>query len=1351
MKAKSVARTSDRARASPRVRRGARRPGELRSAAALLRRPGALLQPALRVGAANDPLEREAEATAERVVSMPAPEPAAAASAPPGGTPPGGTPPGGAPPGGESADSGMRRSAEDQPNLDELESAPEMPADHVEPTVAPDEDVEATELGADDLKEIESERPSDPGVEEPPPEQPLVPSPYPPVADEPVQAARTGEARAGEASTGAVVGPEGGAAPPSVAARVQQPGAGRPLPEPVRAFMEPRFGTDFSGVRLHDQPEDRLAARRIGARAFTHRDHIWLGPGESTDDRRLLAHELTHVVQQTGGRSGAEAGEAAADRQIARADAPIRRAGWVAEKAEGYARDVPGYTLISVLLGESPITGDRVPRTATNLIGGFLGLIPGGNRLFERLQETRALERAYEWVTGRLSSLNITWARVSRLIDEVIDLFPTWSPIAGIKRIFAPLVRDLITFISDIAEKILEFIVKGALSLAGPYGEKVWEVIQQAGETISMILEDPLGFAKNLFASVIKGFQQFGTNIVEHLKKGLMGWLFGAIQGLEITIPEKLDFKGLISIGLQVLGLTYDRFRDMLVKKLGPNGERKVAYLEKSVEVVKILVTEGFVGIWQKMLSLIDGFKQKMIGGIQEFVITTLVKGGLSWLAGLSNPVGAVVKVVLSIYNMIVTFLERIDQIVEVAKSIFSSIGAIAKGQIQQAADFIEKTIGATIPIVISFLAALVPVTGITAAIRKIIKKLREPVDNALKKLLAFVVKKAKKVLAKIIGKLNSKRKLPSANFKIGDRVHQYFVKKKGKKADVYVKSEPQTTDEAEAGMRRETPKFQEGSASRNEAQATTSAFDTQEDRAEAAAGQLKPGDPKVNQEGPNKKMQKTLADGAKVISEQGAQLGDNPDVDTQHPQLLIRAVEPRFPEEGTVDTYSKLKKLSGQEAPGTGLAFSAYYEADHLPEKSLLQGVNAQAAALAAADEQDAAAAEGAGDVVRATEDATPPAGKPEQATQKPKGFGQLAQLADEPGGDGKSLKAILIYRPVHREKPNTFAKATLARVDEILASKASPVAKEASIKAALGQQIHDEAKAVKTLYTELDKNSAGDVRGRVFAGLDSLVEQSNTLYDLAAAKAAHSEADVGTGGEDGGRNELTFDGPQNFSGREGEIKAYGQLGATGPFFERDHIVDKSFPLAIQNLTIGDEKIWNASGVDALKPPAKAEDPAAAAAAMEERRRKLKAERLFPDSSSMAGYTENNGVAMFVYRPVHRRVTAATVSGNAKNALVGALQTSAFASARGYVSGRKGSSLLKAKDAVRQALRKPFRDQTNHHVDAVKTEYNSEAAKVVAANPGREQQAAAAMQAIRNRVETNLGTMRTQSLNLFS
>ncbi len=73
---------------------------------------------------------------------------------------------------------------------------------------------------------------------------------------------------------------------------------GRPLSAATRNYMEPRFGINFSHVRLHTDQQAQENASQIQARAFTYGHHIWLGREESEENRGLMAHELTHVLQQ---------------------------------------------------------------------------------------------------------------------------------------------------------------------------------------------------------------------------------------------------------------------------------------------------------------------------------------------------------------------------------------------------------------------------------------------------------------------------------------------------------------------------------------------------------------------------------------------------------------------------------------------------------------------------------------------------------------------------------------------------------------------------------------------------------------------------------------------------------------------------------------------------------------------------------------------------------------------------------------------------------------------------------------------------------------------------------------------
>ncbi len=85
-------------------------------------------------------------------------------------------------------------------------------------------------------------------------------------------------------------------------------GGGRPLPDVLLARMEQSFGVDFSGVRVHSDSQSDTLNRSLNARAFTTGHDLFFRRGEYNPESRrgqeLIAHELTHVVQQNGGMSG---------------------------------------------------------------------------------------------------------------------------------------------------------------------------------------------------------------------------------------------------------------------------------------------------------------------------------------------------------------------------------------------------------------------------------------------------------------------------------------------------------------------------------------------------------------------------------------------------------------------------------------------------------------------------------------------------------------------------------------------------------------------------------------------------------------------------------------------------------------------------------------------------------------------------------------------------------------------------------------------------------------------------------------------------------------------------------------
>jgi len=94
---------------------------------------------------------------------------------------------------------------------------------------------------------------------------------------------------------------------------------GEPLDSTSRAFFEPRFGHDFSAVRVHTDGHAAKTASAIHARAFTLGNHVVMGAGEfqpaTQSGRKLLAHELTHTIQQ-GAASPVQASSALVQREV---------------------------------------------------------------------------------------------------------------------------------------------------------------------------------------------------------------------------------------------------------------------------------------------------------------------------------------------------------------------------------------------------------------------------------------------------------------------------------------------------------------------------------------------------------------------------------------------------------------------------------------------------------------------------------------------------------------------------------------------------------------------------------------------------------------------------------------------------------------------------------------------------------------------------------------------------------------------------------------------------------------------------------------------------------------------------
>jgi Domain of unknown function (DUF4157) len=154
-------------------------------------------------------------------------------------------------------------------------------------------------------------------------------------------------------------------------------GASEPLPSALRRDMELRFGHDFGAVRVLTGPRAADATGALGAKAFTHGEDIVFAPGrfapDTLDGKRLLGHELAHVVQQSRGGAArptldgrgpleaeaAQAGEAASNRAGAIAVASSSAVGPAADP-ETAQEDVPWYRRAAQGLSDAASAAKRV-------------------------------------------------------------------------------------------------------------------------------------------------------------------------------------------------------------------------------------------------------------------------------------------------------------------------------------------------------------------------------------------------------------------------------------------------------------------------------------------------------------------------------------------------------------------------------------------------------------------------------------------------------------------------------------------------------------------------------------------------------------------------------------------------------------------------------------------------------------------------------------------------------------------------------------------------------------------------------------------------------------------------------
>jgi hypothetical protein len=685
-------------------------------------------------------------------------------------------------------------------------------------------------------------------------------------------------------------------------------GKGQKLPASVITFMAPRFKADFSQVTIDTSPRAARLAARLQARAFTFERTIFFGHDQFKPDteegRALIAHELTHTIQQRA------VVQRQLDATVAMRTAPaIQRWGMsdVLAKFGDLANALPGFRLMTIVLGVNPITMEAVPRDAANLLRAVIEIMPGGILITQALDHYGVIARAASWLQTQFASLGVSAGSIKAAIGQFIDslglsdalhLGDLWDrakrivmePIARIGTFIGGLVEGLVTMVRDailvpLAARAAEsrgwtlltavlgrnpitgeavprnaetliggfmtligqedvwqnikqgnavarcwawfqttlvelegFVgripdlflaalhalgiadlltpVQAFLRVAGVFGafagqfiawggEKVWNLLEivfdvvkpgalgyvkRTGAALKAILKNPMPFVGNLVRAAKLGFTNFAGNIGRHLKTGLIDWLTGSLTG--VYIPQAMTLVELGRFALSVLGLTWSHIRGKIVKALGPQGETMMKSLETGFDIVVALVKGGLSAAWALIAAQLASLRDMVLDGIIGFVTDTIIGKAIPKLISMFIPGAGFISAILSIYDTVMVFVEKLSKIAAAVAVFVDSIIAIAAGQVDAAANKVESTLAGLLSLAISFLAGFIGLGNVAEKVMTVVKKVYDTIDKAFDTAIGFVLGKAKAFLAKLFHKSDGKTEpaasVPAASVKGG-------------------------------------------------------------------------------------------------------------------------------------------------------------------------------------------------------------------------------------------------------------------------------------------------------------------------------------------------------------------------------------------------------------------------------------------------------------------------------------------------------------------------------------------------------------------------------------------------------
>ncbi|MDT7844921.1 phage tail protein [Streptomyces justiciae] len=288
-------------------------------------------------------------------------------------------------------------------------------------------------------------------------------------------------------------------------------------------------------------------------------------------------------------------------------------------------------------------------------------------------------------------------------------------------------------------------IINGLLTLVGIPPAAFWALVDRIQQVISDIADNPENFVNNLVAGVKQGFLQFFDNFGSHVLQGFWDWLFSGLQ-TPIPMPTDLSARSLFSFALQLMGITWPRVREILVRHIGA---QNVELIEVAWQLITTLIERGPDGLVEMIKERLtpEVLVQAILEAAVEYLVETLIQQVVVRVVGLLNPVGAVAQAIDLIYQVCAWIFRNAARIFRFVEAVVNGMADVIAGNITGLANAVERALASLIPPVIDFLAGLLHLGDLPDEVAEVIDALQARVFEVMDLVIGALAERGRALL----------------------------------------------------------------------------------------------------------------------------------------------------------------------------------------------------------------------------------------------------------------------------------------------------------------------------------------------------------------------------------------------------------------------------------------------------------------------------------------------------------------------------------------------------------------------------------------------------------------------------